>query len=183
MEHEHSGGPTHPHESADHGHRHGWIDPAITTSQRGMWAIKWSCAGLLVTAFLQLAVVGLSGSVALLADTLHNIGDAATALPLGIAFLLVRWPPTSRLTYGYGRVEDLAGIAVVLTMLATALVVLYESINRLFHPQPVAYLWAVMAAALVGFIGNEAVAIFGIGGSLAEGGHDDHDRPDPRDAR
>ncbi|HXH12171.1 MAG TPA: cation diffusion facilitator family transporter [Alphaproteobacteria bacterium] len=125
-----------------------------------MWATKWSFFGLLVTAVLQLVVVALSGSVALLADTIHNVGDAATAVPLGIAFLLVRWQPTKRLPYGYGRVEDLAGVAILLVIVFTAVVALYETVHRLFHPQTVAYLWAVMAASVIGFVGNEAVAIF-----------------------
>jgi len=152
----------HGHAHDQTSHRHGTIDPSITTTQRGMWAIKWSCAGLLVTAILQLVVVMFSGSVALMADTIHNIGDAATAIPLWIAFLLFRWKPTRQLTYGYGRVEDLAGVAIVLVIVSTALVVFYEAMDRLFHPQPVAYLWAVMAAAVIGFLGNEAVAILRI---------------------
>jgi cation diffusion facilitator family transporter len=117
---------------------------------------------LLVTAFLQLVVVVLSGSVALLADTIHNVGDAATALPLWMAFWLLRRPPTKRLPYGYGRVEDLAGVAIVLIMACTGLVALYEAVGRLVHAQPVAYLWVVMAAAVIGFLGNEAVAILRI---------------------
>lgn len=154
--------PHHSHGPAPHGHHHGWVDPTIATTARGLWAIRWSCAALLGTAALQLAVVALSGSVALLADTLHNIGDAATALPLWLAFALRRRAPTDRFTYGYGRVEDLAGIAIVLIMAGTALLAGYEAITRLFHPQPVRYLGAVVAASVIGFLGNEAVAIFRI---------------------
>ena len=153
----------HSHGPAMHGHHHGWVDPIIATTTRGLWAIRWSCAALLATAALQLTVVALSGSVALLADTLHNIGDAATALPLWLAFALRRRPPTDRFTYGYGRVEDLAGIAIVLIMAGTALLAGYEAIARLFHPQPVRYLSAVVAASVIGFLGNEAVAIFRMG--------------------
>jgi cation diffusion facilitator family transporter len=127
-----------------------------------MWALKWSCVGLLVTAGFQLVVVVLSGSVALLADTIHNFGDAATALPLWVAFALARRRPTERFTYGFGRLEDLAGIVIVLIMALSALLAGYEAIMRLVHPRPVAYLGIVAVASLVGFLGNEAVAIFRI---------------------
>ncbi len=96
--------------------------------------------------------------MALLADTIHNFGDAATAIPLWIAFTLARKKPSKRFTYGYGRVEDLAGVAIVLTILFSAIVAGYESIDRLFHPRTVMYLWAVIAASVIGFLGNEAVA-------------------------
>ncbi len=148
------------HRTADH--HHGTIDPAITASQQGLWAVQWSFAGLMVTALLQLAVVFLSGSIALLADTIHNFADASTAIPLGIAFLLARWKPTKRFTYGYGRVEDLAGVMVVLTILISAIVAGYESIHRLLHPESISHLWAVAVAALIGFGGNELVAMFRI---------------------
>src|SRR5207248_10618641 len=113
-------------------------------------------------ALLQIVVVLLSHSVGLLADTIHNFGDATTAIPLWIAFILSRWKPNEKFTYGYGRVEDLAGMAIVLTILASAVVAGYETAQRFFHPQPVDYLWAVMAASVIGFLGNEAVAIFRI---------------------
>jgi len=148
--------------ASEHGHTHGVVDPSIASSKRGMWAIKWSFIGLMITALLQVVVVILSGSVALLADTIHNFGDAATALPLGIAFAFAKLRPTKRFTYGYGRVEDLAGMVVVLIILFSAIVAGYESVNRFFHPQEVTYLWAVVAASIVGFIGNELVAIFRI---------------------
>ncbi len=143
-------------------HAHGIVDPSIATSDRGLWAIKWSFVGLAATAVLQLAVVFMSGSVALLADTIHNFGDATTAIPLAIAFWLARKKPSERFTFGYGRVEDLAGIAIVLTILASALVAGYESIQRLLHPQDVSHLWAVIGASIVGFLGNEGVAVFRI---------------------
>jgi cation diffusion facilitator family transporter len=153
----------HDHSHGDgHGHAHGIVDPSITTSDRGMWAIKWSFAGLAATAALQLFVVLISGSVALLADTIHNFADAATAIPLAVAFWFGRKKPTARFTFGYGRVEDLAGVAIVVTILASAIVAGYESIQRLLHPQEVSYLWAVIAASMVGFLGNESVAIFRI---------------------
>jgi cation diffusion facilitator family transporter len=153
----------HPH-GHDHGHdhSHGIVDPAIVTNERGLWAVKWSFAALAVTAVLQLFVVFASGSVALLADTIHNFADAMTAIPLAIAFVFARKPPSARFTFGYGRVEDLAGVTVVLTILCSAVVAGYQSLERFLHPQDVSYLWAVIAASIVGFLGNEAVAIFRI---------------------
>src|SRR5205807_734761 len=109
-----------------------------------------------------LLVVLASGSVGLLADMIHNFGDAATAIPLGVAFWFARKKPSARFTFGYGRIEDLAGLAILLTILVSALIAGYESIQRLLHPQEIAYLWAVVGASIVGFIGNEAVAIFRI---------------------
>lgn len=145
-----------------HGHHHGTIDPSIVSTERGLWALKWSFVGLMVTALLQAVVVALSGSVALLADTIHNFGDAATAIPLGVAFWLARRAPTRRFPYGLGRAEDFAGLLIVLTILASAGVAAYQSIVRLVHPQPVSHLGAVVAASLAGFVGNEAVAMFRI---------------------
>jgi cation diffusion facilitator family transporter len=127
-----------------------------------MWAVKWSFVGLFVTALLQAAVVALSGSVALLSDTIHNFGDALTAVPLWVAFALTRLGTSRRFTFGYGRVEDLAGVLVVLIILFSAMVAGYQAIERLINPQPVGFLGAVAAAALVGFLGNETVAIFRI---------------------
>jgi cation diffusion facilitator family transporter len=156
----------HPHSAAAsdprHGHEHGIIDPTIATSDRGLWAIKWSFVGLFATAILQLFVALLSGSVALLADMFHNFADAATAIPLGIAFMFARRRPSPHFTFGYGRVEDLAGLAILLTILASAVVAGYASIERIFHTEDVAYLPAVAVASIIGFIGNEAVAIFRI---------------------
>jgi len=143
-------------------HSHGAFDPRIVTSKRGIWAIKWSFIGLLLTALLQIVVVVLSNSVALLADTIHNLGDAATAIPLGIAFAFARLKPSKRFTYGYGRLEDLAGVMVVLTILASAIVAGYEAVDRFFHPAQVNYLGAVAAASIIGFLGNEGVALFRI---------------------
>jgi len=104
----------------------------------------------------------LSGSIALLSDTIHNFGDAATAIPLWIAFALSRLGTSRRFTYGYGRFEDLAGVIVVLIILFSAVVAGYQAIERLIHPEPVGLLWAVAVAGLVGFVGNEGVAVFRI---------------------
>lgn len=157
-EHDHG---RHDH-ATGHGHVHGIVDPAITTTTRGLWAVKWSFIALFVTALLQLGVVILSHSVALMADTIHNFGDAATAIPLSVAFVLARRPPSRRFTFGLGRVEDLAGLAVVLTISASAAVAAYVAIQRLVHPQPVSNLGAIVIASIIGFVGNEAVAIFRI---------------------
>jgi cation diffusion facilitator family transporter len=146
----------------EHGHMHGAVDPAIASSERGIWAVKWSFAALFATALLQLVVVALSGSVALLSDTIHNFGDALTAVPLWVAFALGRLEANRRFTFGYGRVEDLAGVIVVLIILFSAVVAGYQAVERIIHPQPVGLLWAVAVAALVGFVGNEAVAVFRI---------------------
>lgn len=158
-----AGGHGHDHgHGGKHGHTHGVVDPTIATTDRGIWAIKWSFVILAITASLQLAVVFATGSVALLADTIHNIGDAVTAVPLWIAFWLVRRPPTQRFTYGLGRVEDLAGVAIVAIILFSAIVAGYEAVNRLIHPQRLALLWVVAIAGFIGFVGNEAVAVFRI---------------------
>lgn len=145
-----------------HGHSHGVMDPTIATTSQGIWAIKWSFVILAITAFFQILVVIASGSVALLADTIHNVADATTAIPLWVAFRLVRRQPTATFNFGYGKVEDLAGIAIVLIIFASALVAGYEALDKLIHPQPISLLGWVAAAGLVGFIGNEAVAVFRI---------------------
>jgi len=145
-----------------HGHSHGVVDPSMATSAEGLWALKWSLVGLGVTALVQVLVFVRSGSIGLLADTIHNFADASTAIPLGIAFWLARRTASRRFTYGYGRVEDLAGLAIIVTILVTAVVAAYEAIRRLLHPEPIAMLWAVVLAGVVGFIGNEAVAVFRI---------------------
>ncbi len=145
-----------------HGHRHGFVAPEIASTARGMWALKVSVAGLVATALVQSVVVVLSGSVALLADTIHNFADAATALPLAVAFWLARRPATRRFTYGLGRAEDFAGLLIVAVILLSAVVAAQQAVVRLLRPQPVDYLGAVMAAAVIGFLGNEAVAVFRI---------------------
>jgi cation diffusion facilitator family transporter len=157
VHHEHDHGHDHA-----HGHTHGVVDPTIATTDQGIWAIKWSFLILAATAALQLVVVYLSDSVALLADTIHNIADAGTAIPLWVAFVLARRKPTQTFTYGYGRVEDFAGLAIVLIILLSALVAGYEAIGRLFHPHPVMHLGWLAAAGAIGFLGNEAVAVFRI---------------------
>jgi cation diffusion facilitator family transporter len=150
----------HQHEGHSHGHTHGVIDPSIATTARGIWAIKWSFVILAITSLMQLVIVAVSGSVALLADTIHNFGDAGTAIPLWIAFALARHRPSPRFTYGYGRVEDLAGVIVVGIILFSAIVAGWQAVERLTEPRPIAFLGWVAAAGVIGFLGNEAVAVF-----------------------
>ncbi len=130
-----------------HGHSHGLVDRSIIRSREGVKAVSISFAVLGVTAGMQLVVFVLSGSVALLADLIHNVGDALTAVPLGIAFLLRSF-----------RGEKLAGLAVVLAILVSACVALYETILRFVDPQDLSHLWALAAAGVVGFVGNEVAA-------------------------
>src|SRR5262245_38192821 len=140
-----------------HGHKHGevYIDSALEGSDRGIWALKVSLAVLGVTALIQLVIVLMSGSVGLLADMIHNFSDALTAIPLGLAFVLGRRAATRRYTYGYGRAEDLAGVAIVATVAASAGLAGYEAIGRLLHPPDVAHLPYVAPAGVIGFFGNE----------------------------
>ncbi|MFD5319930.1 cation diffusion facilitator family transporter [Streptomyces sp. NPDC127098] len=146
----------HSHESSDK------IDNALESSARGMRALWISLVVLGVTAIFQVVIVVISGSVALLGDTIHNFADALTAVPLGIAFLLGRRAVTRRFTYGYGRAEDLAGIVIVLTITASAALAAWTAIDRLVNPQDMTHIPAVAAAAVVGFIGNEWVARYRI---------------------
>ena len=146
----------HSHDSADK------VDQAMETSREGIRALWISLAVLGATAVLQAVGVLLSHSVALLGDTLHNVADALTAVPLGIAFVLGRRPATRRYTYGYGRAEDLAGIVIVAFIAASSAVAGYEAVRRLLHPAAVSHLPYVAAAAVVGFAGNEIVARYRI---------------------
>jgi divalent metal cation (Fe/Co/Zn/Cd) transporter len=140
----------HQHEhaqQADHGHSHGLVDRSIVRSRAGVKAVSLSLAVLGLVAGVQVAIFVLSGSVALLADLIHNFGDALTALPLGIAFYVRSF-----------RGEKLAGLAVVLAIFVSACVALYETIQRLIHPQQLSHLWVLAAAGIVGFLGNEIAA-------------------------
>jgi cation diffusion facilitator family transporter len=141
-------GHAHPHDHGnDHGHSHGLVDRSIIRSREGVKAVSISLAVLAVTALVQVGIFAASGSVALLADLIHNFGDALTAIPLGIAFLLRS-----------ARGEKLAGLAVVAAIFVSACVALYETIERLVHPQHVSHLWILALAGVVGFIGNEIAA-------------------------
>jgi cation diffusion facilitator family transporter len=147
-----------------HGHSHGEtnVDAALEESERGLWALKVSLAGLGITAAFQLVIALISGSAGLLADTIHNASDALTAIPLGLAFVLGKRPATRRYTYGYGRAEDVAGVVIVVMIFLSAVIAAYESVGKLVHPQPLHNLGWVMVAAVIGSVGNEAVAVFRI---------------------
>jgi cation diffusion facilitator family transporter len=146
----------HGHEAADK------LDAAMESSARGIRTLWISLTVLGLTAAIQAAVVVLSGSVALLGDTLHNAADALTALPLAVAFLLGRRRATRRFTYGFGRAEDLAGIVIVAVIAASSVLAAVTAIDRLAAPRAVSHLPAVAAAAVIGFIGNEWVARYRI---------------------
>ncbi|MEV4566186.1 cation diffusion facilitator family transporter [Nonomuraea sp. NPDC049419] len=146
----------HSHDSVDK------TDAALESSARGLRVLAISFAALMVTALAQAVIVACSGSVALLGDTLHNVADALTAVPLGIAFWIGRRAATRRFTYGYGRAEDLAGIVIVLLIAASAGLAGYEAVKRLIDPQNVEALAWVAGAGFVGFLGNELVARYRI---------------------
>jgi cation diffusion facilitator family transporter len=145
----------------DHGYQTAALDTALATD-RGIWAVKVSLVALLVTAIFQVVIVVISGSVALLADTIHNFSDALTAIPLGIAFTLSRRARNLRYTYGYGRAEDIAGVIIVLMIFISALEAIYQSILKITDPEPISNIGWVAVAAVAGFLGNELVAIFRI---------------------
>ncbi|WP_113701246.1 cation diffusion facilitator family transporter [Nonomuraea lactucae] len=146
----------HSHDSADK------TDAALESSSRGLRVLAVSFAVLMATAAVQAVIVGLSGSVALLGDTLHNVADALTAVPLAIAFSVGRRAATRRFTYGYGRAEDLAGIVIVLIIAATAGLAGYEAVRRLIEPQDIRAVGWVAVAGVAGFLGNEWVARYRI---------------------
>jgi cation diffusion facilitator family transporter len=164
-DHEHPGGlkgvvlaifAPHSHDAADS------IDTALESSERGIRAVKISFVVLAITSLLQLAVIIVSGSVALLADTIHNFSDALTAVPLFLAFRIARRAPTRRYTYGYGRAEDLAGLFVIAMIALSAVVAAAEAISRFVSPHGVNHLGWVAAAGAIGFLGNEVVALYRI---------------------
>ncbi|NGP08376.1 cation transporter [Rhodococcus sp. 14C212] len=146
----------HSHDAADS------VDDALESSEIGIRAVKISLVALGITAVAQLAVVAVSGSVALFADTVHNFSDALTAIPLWIAFALGRRAATRRYTYGFGRAEDLAGLFVVAMITLSAVVAGVEAVRRLINPVPIQQLGWVALAGLVGFVGNELVALYRI---------------------
>ena len=144
-----------------HDHTHS-VDDALSDSAAGIRAVKVSLVVLGVTAAAQLIIVVFSGSVALFADTVHNFSDALTAVPLWIAFSMSRRGATRRYTYGFGRVEDLAGLFVVAMIAISAVIAAVEAVGRLIDPVPLTHVSWVAAAGVVGFIGNEVVALYRI---------------------
>ena len=182
-DHEHDHGHGHDHDHDDHGHSHphggvkGFlydlvvphthdaadsVDDALEASKAGVTAVKVSMFILLGTTLLQLLFVVVTGSVALLADTIHNFADALTAVPLWIAFVLGRRVATRRYTFGFGRAEDLAGLFIVFVVALSAVIAGWEAIDRFIHPRPVENAWWLIVAGLIGFAGNELVAIYRI---------------------
>lgn len=164
-EHDHAGGllgrfkhilKPHSHDAADS------VDNELEGSAAGIRAVKISLVALGATALAQLMVVFLTDSTALLADTIHNFSDALTAVPLWVAFVLSRRAATPRYTYGFGRAEDVAGIFIVLMIALSALVAGWESMDKLINGATVTYPWVVAAAGVVGFLGNELVAVYRI---------------------
>jgi cation diffusion facilitator family transporter len=141
--HEHG----HDHAHTGHGHSHGLVDRSILRSRAGVRAVGTSLLILGLTAGAQVAIFVFSNSVALLADLIHNFGDALTAVPLGAAFVLRS-----------ARGERLGGLAVVLAIFVSACVALYETVLRFIHPQHLSHLWVLAAAGLIGFVGNELAA-------------------------
>lgn len=170
----------HEHGHVDHGHGHRGlrgllasvighshdlgdaVDDALTADARGIRAVKVSLLGLAATAAVQLAIVAVSGSVALFADTVHNFSDALTAVPLWIAFVVGRRAANRRYTFGYRRAEDLAGLFVLAMIAASAVLATWQSVDRLLNPQPITNIPVVVLAGIVGFLGNEAVALYRI---------------------
>jgi cation diffusion facilitator family transporter len=170
----------HQHHDHDHDHRgglRGWlsglahphshdaadsVDSALESSAQGIRAVKISLVGLALTAALQMLVVAVSGSVALFADTVHNLSDALTAVPLWIAFVVGRRAANRRYTYGYGRAEDLAGLFIVAMIALSAVLAGVQAVRRLVDPAPVEHLGWVALAGLIGFAGNELVAVYRI---------------------
>jgi Co/Zn/Cd efflux system component len=144
--HDRDHGHVHSH-GHEHGHSHGLVDRSIVRSREGVKAVAISLGVLGVTALAQVAIFALSSSVALLADLIHNVGDALTAVPLGIAFALRSF-----------RAEKIAGLAVVLAIFVSACVALYEAIQRFIHPEDLTHLWVLAAAGVIGFLGNEVAA-------------------------
>jgi len=175
------GAAGHAHGSADHSHEHGtgvlgWlrgtfghshdasdkIDDSLESNERGIWALKVSLVLLGLTALFQVVIVWFSSSVALLADTIHNFADAGTSIPLWIAFALARRGVSRRFTYGYGKVEDVAGVFIVAIIFASACLAGYEAVVKILHPRPMTHLGWTAAAAVIGFLGNEVVAVLRI---------------------
>ncbi len=141
---------------------HEKVDDVMESHERGFWATKWALVSLGITTVIQVVIVWFSGSTALFADTVHNLGDGANSIPLLLAFALQRRGRSRSFTYGCGRTEDLAGVIIVALIAVSAAVAGWESIRKILNPEPISHLWWVAAAALVGFVGNELVALLQI---------------------
>jgi cation diffusion facilitator family transporter len=151
-----------PWKSHSHDYTELAADEALQTHEEGIRTVWLALGALTLTTVIQVVIVVLSGSVALLADTLHNLGDGLNSVPLLIAFYLARRVATRRYSYGFGRAEDVAGIFIVLSIAVSAGIIFWESFQRFLDPEPITNLPWVVAAAIIGFLGNEAVAILQI---------------------
>ncbi|OBA75199.1 hypothetical protein A5641_24470 [Mycobacterium sp. 1554424.7] len=178
--HDHDHEHAHDHHGHDHDHAHGIrgivaqlfvphshdaadsVDTALESSAVGIRAVKVSLVGLGATAIVQVVIAVVSGSIALAADTIHNFSDALTAVPLWVAFALGTRPATRRYTYGYGRAEDIAGLFVIAMITLSAIIAGYEAVLRLIHPVAIEHVGWVAAAGVIGFLGNEVVAMYRI---------------------
>lgn len=171
--HDHADGHAHTHQPGlwakvrhalvPHAHdAHDAIQTAEESTRDGIRTAWIGLAGMLVTAIVQIVIVAISGSIALLADTIHNLGHAATTIPLIMAFRLGRREPTQRYPFGFRRAEDLVGLFISAIIALTIVLILWESINALLDPRPLTNIWWVLAAGIVGFVGNEAVAVYRI---------------------
>jgi cation diffusion facilitator family transporter len=145
-----------------YGHSHGHTDAAMCDNELGIRTVKLALLALGITTVLQIIIYIASNSVALLGDTVHNLGDALNSVPLWIAFVLAKRQANKRYTYGYGRAEDIAGLLIVVSIGFSAAYILWESVQKFIHPQPIQYPGWIALAALVGFIGNELVAVMQI---------------------
>ena len=147
-----------------HSHQHNALvtDNAFVANEEGIRTVWIALAALTITSVIQIIIFALSGSVALFADTVHNIGDGLNSIPLLIAFYLTRRAATRRYTYGFARAEDVAGIFIVLSIAISAGIIFWESFQKLVHPEPLTNLGWLAVAAIVGFVGNELVALLQI---------------------
>lgn len=182
-EHPHHAHPHHEHSGDEHAHRDGlWAtiasalhlpghahshesprrNDALFTSELGIRTLKWSLILLGATTVFQIFIYLASGSVALLADTVHNFGDTLNSVPLLISFYLGRRLATRRFTHGYGRAEDVAGLFIVASIAFSAGYILLETVQKFINPQPILNTGWVVVASIIGFLGNEAVAILEI---------------------
>src|SRR6266436_6643020 len=157
---EHEGHGEHGH--GGHGHEHGRVDADLYGNRAGLRAVQISTAGMFIVAAIQFAIAGIGGSAGLFADALHNLGDVLTTVALWIAFVLSNRAANQRYTYGYYRTEDLAGIFIVLVIIASAVAGAWESLQKLSSGSAPTHLLLSMAAAVVGFVGNELLAQYKI---------------------
>lgn len=146
-DHHHGHSQGHEH-SEGHGHSHGLVDPSIIRSKEGVRAVSLSLLVLMIGSLMQFSLYGLTHSVALLADVIHNAGDALTAIPLGLAFI-----------YRNKKGEQWAGYFVVFVILISAVIALYQVINKLIHPQTPSHVWAIIIAGIIGVVANELAAV------------------------